>query len=332
MKRSHTVSCQDDKDDVDISQDRVTLNQLIHHVNKISGKLLVTRTIRNRVASKLMPIHRPLIQLQNLVGMYKLKSQVVDLLMYVTTKLNQPNEYYHCIITGSPGLGKSTVIEILAEIYAGLGITKSNHIVRVKRKDLVAKYLGQTAHQTTAKLEEAIGGVLVMDEAYQLATKKADDKDSYADEAINVINQYLSERCGEFVCMLAGYKDRIENVLSYNEGLSSRFPYRFDLEPYDYKELFDILKKIAMDNGWQINTECLSVIKEHHDIFKSYGRDMQILFQLSKIAVSRGIWHSNKRPIRLIDSQCLQDAVSMYKENNTNVEQNDIRKISMMYS
>lgn len=331
MKRSYTDSQRAHNDDVDISHEPVTLNELIYHVNKLAGKILVTRTVRNNIACKLIPIHRHLIQLQNLVGMSKLKSQVVDLLMYVTTRLNQPNEYYHCIITGSPGLGKSTVIEILAEIYAGLGITKSNHIVRVKRKDLIAKYLGQTSHQTTAKLEEAMGGVLVMDEAYQLATKKSYDKDSYADEAINVINQYLSERCGEFVCMLAGYKDKIEDVLSYNEGLSSRFPFRFDLEPYNYKELFDILKTIVTNNGWQIDEECLSVIKEHYSLFKSYGRDMQILFQLSKMVISREIWSTNRRPMKHIYSHNLQDAILVYKDNNSNANQDTI-KISMMYS
>ena len=97
----------------------------------------------------------------------------------------------HCVITGSPGCGKTTFIEIYAKILTKLGISKYGHIVKVKRSDLIGKYLGHTSVQTQNKINDAKGGILLIDEAYSLGNPEG--RDSFSKECIDTLNQALSE-------------------------------------------------------------------------------------------------------------------------------------------
>lgn len=294
----------------------VPLAELIVYIEEAGQSRKTRLNVRSVLARRLIPVLGPLRDLHSLIGMKKLKSQIVDLVLYIASKLNQSNEYYHCIVTGGPGLGKSTVISILAKIYAGLNITKGDHIVYVKKADLVSKYLGQTAHDTTAKLEKALGGVMVLDEAYQI-TPSGRERDKYGEEAINTINQFLSEHCDDFVLVLAGYKDRIENdFLSYNQGLSSRFPYRFDLEEYTPKQLYRILNSVVIEKGWLIDCGCMQVLMSSHKLFTAFGRDMHVLFQNCKKIVTRKIWNCRKYMGKIIMPDTLELAIQEFSSHH----------------
>jgi hypothetical protein len=106
---------------------------------------------------------------------------------------------------GPPGTGKTEMAKIVGKMYSKLGLLKKNVFRKVTRSDLVAGYLGQTAIKTRKVIDECLGGVLFIDEAYSLGN--AEGRDSFAKEAIDMINQYLSERKKDFMFIVAGYSD-----------------------------------------------------------------------------------------------------------------------------
>ena len=121
-------------------------------------------------------------------------------------------------------------------------ILKNEKFVKARRSDLIAGYLGQTAKATQKIIDSAIGGVLFIDEVYSLGN--SEKRDSFAKECIDTINENLTEKKTDFICIIAGYKDEIDSCFfSYNSGLERRFPVRFTIEEYKPEELFLIFIK-----------------------------------------------------------------------------------------
>jgi hypothetical protein len=162
----------------------------------------------------------------------------------------------HTVIEGPPGVGKTTLGYILGEIYSNLDIieqpkNKTNQLKFkiVKRSDLVAKYLGQTSHRTQEAINSVLGGVLFIDEAYSLGNNDVDD--SYSKECLDTLNQNLSEKKNQFLCIIAGYKDALErNFFAYNEGLKRRFPFTYTIEEYTPNELKNIFIGMLDNSNW----------------------------------------------------------------------------------
>ena len=124
----------------------------------------------------------------------------------------------HAVFKGPPGTGKTTVARLLGKLYKAVGILDKGHVVEVDRGGLVAGYIGHTTKKTTEKLEEALGGILFIDEAYSLGDP--DKKDHYSREAIDILVAYLTEQKENFVCVLAGYKQALDECFfNFNEGL-----------------------------------------------------------------------------------------------------------------
>ena len=232
-----------------------------------------------------------------MIGLQNIKEEVVNLIIYLLIIKNSNKglnaEMFHTVITGMPGCGKTTFIEILAKIYTRIGILKYGHIVKVKRSDLIGKYLGHTAVQTQKKIDEAKDGILLIDEAYSLGNPEG--RDSFSKECLDTLNQALSENKDSFICIIAGYKNALENsFFSYNEGLRRRFPFRFDIEKYNYKELSEILmKKIIEYDYYEIkftNDELIKLIKENNKFFINQGGDMETLFLNIKITHNKRVF------------------------------------------
>lgn len=237
-------------------------------------------------------------ELDKMIGLSNIKEEIVNLIIHLLLLKNKNetiknSDMLHCVITGSPGCGKSTFIEIYAKILTKLGITKSSNIVKVKRSDLIGKYLGHTAAQTQKKIDEAKGGILLIDEAYSLGNPE--QRDSFSKECLDTLNQALSENKQDFICIIAGYANALDtSFFAFNEGLRRRFPFRFDIQPYTHKELTLILEKKIHEHGlYDIqfkSNELNKLIKKNFSHFKNQGGDMETLFLNIKIIHNKRIF------------------------------------------
>ncbi len=188
----------------------------------------------------------------------------------------------------------STVAHILAEIYCGLGILPTNNIIVAGKEDFIGKYIGQTEPKTIALLKKALGGVLFIDEAYSLGYAGSSGKtDSFSMVIINLLNRFLSEHQGEFICIIAGYKEDIErSFFAVNKGLRRRFPVRFEILDYTPSDLFEMFRRKVCDNGWELTKEAVNIkfFEKNKRHLKFYGGDIENLLSYCKRAHSRRIF------------------------------------------
>jgi SpoVK/Ycf46/Vps4 family AAA+-type ATPase len=244
-------------------------------------------------------------ELNMMIGMTSLKQSVMEQLLYFIQELHigkKHNEFKHTAIFGSPGTGKTEIAKIIGRMYSKLGILKNNVFKKVTRNDLVAGYLGQTALKTRKAIDECMGGVLFIDEAYSLAN--GDGNDSYSKECIDTICEALSDHKDELMVIIAGYEEELnETFFKMNKGLPSRFIWRFTLDPYTPKELMLIFKKLVLEQEWEFYDDtCLTEkwFQEKKDNFTGYGRDMEALFTYTKIAHGRRIFGTSSEKKRII--------------------------------
>lgn len=215
-------------------------------------------------------------------------------------------DYMHTVLYGPPGTGKTEIAKILGNIFCNLGVLKSNTFKKVTRSDLVAGYLGQTAIKTREVIESAIGGVLFIDEAYALGN--TEKRDSFSKECIDTLCEALSDHKHELMVIIAGYEKELNDCFfSYNEGLSSRFTWRYKIENYDAVELRKIFEKIIKDNHWTFDeTDAVKDewFKSRCNYFKYFGRDIEVFFTKTKIAHGRRVFYlteSDRRKLIMKD-------------------------------
>ncbi len=191
-------------------------------------------------------------ELDGLIGMANVKAQIHDLVnlvrYYHKTGRDVLNAFHlHTVLVGNPGTGKTTLARILASIYNALGIVERGHIVETDRQGLVAGYVGQTAEKTAKKVEEALGGLLFIDEAYSLTQTKTGQRGDFGDEAIQTLLKRMEDKRGEFFVCVAGYPDNMDTFLKANPGLSSRFDKILRFEDYSPEELSQIARAMFED-------------------------------------------------------------------------------------
>lgn len=233
----------------------------------------------------------PLEELNNMIGMKRVKVDIVDHILFNIQNLDDKNkDMLHTVIEGPPGVGKTELGKILGKIYLAMGVLKNNIFKKVSRSDMVAKYLGQTAIKTDELIDSCKGGVMFIDEVYSLGNKYL--YDSFSKEAIDTLNQKLSELKNEFICIVAGYPREIsECFFAYNQGLHSRFPIRFTIDPYTPKELLKIFNKVVIEGGWSLDPSVKSsFFKKNYTSFKYYGRDIENFFTKCKRAHSKRLF------------------------------------------
>lgn len=238
-------------------------------------------------------------------------------------------DFMHTVIYGPPGSGKTEVAKIIGRIFSNLGILTKKTFKKVSRNDLVAGYLGQTAIKTKDIIKASIGGVLFIDEAYSLGN--SEKRDSFAKECVDTLCEALSEHKHNWMVIIAGYEKELNDCFfSLNEGLNSRFTWRFKLDSYKPGELKSIYEKQVRDFGWTIASTvaasaAASAVDGHGlredwfaanmDYFTTYGRDMETLFTKTKIAHSRRVFclpPSAKTEITMTD---LENGFKLFIEN-----------------
>ena len=273
-----------------------TIRDLIELLNNYEYK---EDTEYNIDLESLHKIKNELILLDEMVGLSSLKHSILDQLLYFIQGLHtnkSGGDYKHTVIYGPPGTGKTEIAKIIGTMYSKMGILKNNTFNKVTRNDLIAGYLGQTAIKTKKIIDESVGGVLFIDEAYSLASREQND--SFSKECLDILCESLSDHKDDLMVIIAGYEDEINNTLfKANQGLKSRFIWRFSIDTYTPKELMRIFKRKVESTQWQfIDDDVLSEkwFHSNKDHLKSYGRDIEILLTYVKICHSRRIYGKHK--------------------------------------
>ena len=268
--------------------------------------------------------------INNFIGMNSIKDHLVDhILFYLQSENlninNSEKDIMHTVITGPPGVGKTEFAKALGQLYLSMGILTNNKFGKVTRSDLVAKYLGQTAIKTRDIIKKCKGGVMFIDEVYSLGNKEL--RDSFSKEAIDTLNEHLTEMKDNFICIVAGYKEEVNNCFfSYNKGLESRFPIRFEIEGYDYKELFLIFKQKIDKIKWTLKEEITDeFLKDKMKQFKYFGRDIENLITQVKRCHSRRVFTLPNEEKTIITVEDLQSGLDTFlsfnkKEDNSIIQ------------
>ena len=193
-------------------------------------------------------------ELNQLVGLDNVKEEVRSLVNLITVrrmreeyKLPAMDMSYHMVFTGNPGTGKTTVARLVARIYRELGILSEGQLIETDRSRLVAGYVGQTAINVREVVEQAIGGVLFIDEAYALVSP--DTTNDYGSEAVDTLVKMMEDHRDDLVVIVAGYREEMEQFLRSNTGLISRFNKFITFEDYSEQQLLEILTVMAEQAG-----------------------------------------------------------------------------------
>ena len=204
-------------------------------------------------------VEEALAELDALVGMAPVKAEVKRLAAWCKMAKERKEKglevakmSYHFVFTGNPGTGKTTVARIMAKILHALGILERGHLVETDRSGLVAEYVGQTAAKTNKKIDEALGGLLFIDEAYSLVDGGRGD---YGREAISTLLKRMEDDRDRLVVVLAGYTGDMERFMDANPGLKSRFNRTISFPDYSADELAEMFRRMAKKNKYVLSKD-----------------------------------------------------------------------------
>ena len=199
-------------------------------------------------------------ELDALVGLEEVKSYVFGLADNVQVQkrraaagMKTASLSMHMIFTGNPGTGKTTIARLVARYLKAIGALRGGQLVEVSRGDLVGRYTGHTAPLTNSVIESALGGVLFIDEAYSLYRGQ---QDSFGLEAIDTLVKGMEDHREDLVVILAGYTKEMQQFLTANSGLASRFPNQIEFPDYTASQLVDITVSLAAGRGYRLDDGC----------------------------------------------------------------------------
>lgn len=211
-------------------------------------------------------------ELEDMVGLQRVKDDMREARMMAMFNqkraemcLQTNNEQRnHMLFLGNPGTGKTTVAKLVGEIYHNLGLLSKGHTVETNRSKLVGEYIGMTEKKTLEAIEEARGGVLFIDEAYTLVSHESDTKD-FGKEILNALLTVLSEPQPDMIVILAGYEDKMMNMMKTNPGLKDRFPLTFHFDDYSAEELMEMACRTLKAGNYRLTDDahkCLNTLIE----------------------------------------------------------------------
>ena len=210
-------------------------------------------------------------KLDGLVGLGGVKKEISNLAAFLNLQIKrgETNTFQgkHYVFTGNPGTGKTTVARIMADVFKTLGVVSRGQLVEADRAKLVAGYSGQTAIKTNQLVDQALGGVLFIDEAYTL---KSSDGDTFGAEAIDTLLKRLEDDRGKFICIVAGYTDQMHDFIDSNPGLKSRFTQTIHFDDYTPDELTQIFINLAKGKNFTIDNDTEAAI--HREFEQLYLR------------------------------------------------------------
>ena len=265
--------------------------------------------------------------MDDLVGLENIKEEVRTLIDFIKVnqirkkhglKLNQIN--FHSVFYGPPGTGKTTVARLMGRIFKTLGLLSKGHVIEVERADLVAGYIGQTAIKTNEKIDEALNGILFIDEAYALSqTKSGND---FGQEAIECLLKRMEDERDNFYVIVAGYKEFMDNFIKSNFGLQSRFSRYFYFKDYQPDELMAIFQKFCKSANYILTDQARQKVsvffnRQYSSKDASFGNARfarNLLEKISQIQSSRisKIKNPSRKDLITIEAADVEKAFEKY--------------------
>jgi SpoVK/Ycf46/Vps4 family AAA+-type ATPase len=216
-----------------------------------------TQAVRTRCGAGRESLAEVLAALDGLIGMESIKEEVRELVHFLAMQAERGKVglpltpvSLHTVFTGNPGTGKTTVARLLGRILGAMGILSRGHLVETDRSGLVAEFAGQTAPKTHKRIDEALDGVLFIDEAYSLVAEHGDDP--YGAEAVQTLLKRMEDDRARLVVVLAGYPRPMTQLLRTNPGLSSRFGRTFAFPDYTVAELGQIFQTMCDRDSYRL--------------------------------------------------------------------------------
>lgn len=227
-------------------------------------------------------------ELESLIGLAPVKAMVKQLIsaqnnmaLRQIAGLKTTQVSPHLVFSGNPGTGKTTVARLVGRIYKDLGLLSTGHVVEVERSSLVAEYIGQTAVKTQKKCEEALGGILFIDEAYSLSVQQGRD---FGCEAIQTLLTFMENNRGKMAVIVAGYPQEMTQFLASNPGLRSRFDTEMYFPDYRPSEMEQIFHGMVESGDYVLDGSARILLQEVLATLSSKpgfanARDVRTLFQ-----------------------------------------------------
>ena len=204
-------------------------------------------------------------ELDELIGLTAVKKMVRKINAYAKRNVNSPDFNIHMCFYGNPGTGKTEVARILSRILYDAGVLSEAKVVETDAFGLIGQAIGTTGPKTKAKIADAMGGVLFIDEAYALTGGNRAGTATYGAEAISVLLKEMEDKRGQFCVILAGYKDEMRRMISANPGFESRIQFTLEFPDYTREELGEIAEMMLHKKKYTVTEEALSRILDITD-------------------------------------------------------------------
>jgi stage V sporulation protein K len=280
-------------DDTVSEEEKKVLKQILEKTSKPKTKLRNAGT--NEISAD-DSLDKVMEELNSLTGLEDVKKSISDLINFLKIEkirkekgLSTPGTSLHCVFSGPPGTGKTTVARLLGRIYKHLGYLEKGHLVETDRAGLVAGYIGQTAIKVDELVKQSIGGVLFIDEAYSLAADN--DGRDFGKEAVDALVKRMEDNRNSLVVVVAGYTEPMKIFIESNPGLRSRFNRFFAFDHFLPIQLLDIFKYTCKKNDFELSEDASDKLL---DMF-------ELLYE------KRDEGFGNGRVVRNIFERCIQN-------------------------
>ncbi len=317
------------KNNTDVLLSVLDMNQIVGGADKE----------KKYVEAKKAPITRKSIEsamqpLNDLVGLGKVKKHVRRILdgkiieqrrLKAGLKVSEATSN-HMVFTGNPGTGKTTVARLVSGIFAELGFLSKGHLTEVSRSDLIGEFIGQTEQIVKDVLESAHGGVLFIDEAYNL--HKPSSQNDYGQDVISILMKHMEDHRDNLIVIMAGYAAPMHSFLRSNPGLKSRIPHNLEFEDMGEEHLGEVFKALCREHDYVLDADAEKVLIQHLKEIKRKdlsefpnGRGVRNLFEEVIRRQSERILEQNLRAKKKLALIMAEDIPTSRSRKNGNVVQ-----------